>query len=87
MHKNDFMSTINKDFGSGGMFCTLTDVDLGNYLLEKVTTFMSSPSYRVLMAVANVGQQKVNPPIYLLSQDVSYNATIIVAMANHFHFR
>ncbi len=79
MHKNDFMSTINKGFGSGGMFCTLTDVDLGNYLLEKVTTFMSSPSYRILTAVANVGQQNVNPPVYLLSQDVS---AVIVAMAN-----
>ena len=79
MHKNDFMSTINKGYGFGGMFCKLTDVDLGNYLLEKVTTFMSSPSYRILTAVANVGQQNVNPSVYLLSQ---YISAVIVAMVN-----
>ena len=40
MHKNEFVQSINLGFKSGGMFCTLSDGDLGNYLLNKVMDFM-----------------------------------------------
>lgn len=73
MHKNDFMLAINSGFGSGGMFCTLSDVDLGNYLLGKVMEFMADPHVRVLSAVQNVGQQDSDPPIFLLASEVCYN--------------
>ena len=72
MHKNDFMQAINIGFGSGGMFCTLTDVDLGNYLLGKVMEFMAGGQARTLSAVQNVGQQDCDPPIFLLSSEVKH---------------
>ncbi len=71
MHKNDFVQAINTGFSSGGMFCTLSDVDLGNYLLEKVMDFMKEDQPRTLQAVCNVGQQETTPPIYVLSPEVS----------------
>ena len=71
MHKNDFVSAINTGFISGGMFCTLSDGDLGNYLLSKVMEFMKQDHIRTLKAVKNVGQQDCNPPIFVLSPDVS----------------
>ena len=52
------------------MFCTLSDVDLGNYLLEKVMDFMNEPNPRTLKAVSNVGQQETSPPIFILSPEV-----------------
>ena len=70
MHRIDFMLAINESFGRGGMFCTLSDVELGNHLLLKVKDFMNSKSPRVLKAVQNVGQQDVHPPIFLLSPEV-----------------
>lgn len=70
MHKNEFVQAINAGFSSGGMFCTLSDVDLGNYLLEKVMDFMKEPHPRTLKAVSNVGQQDTSPPIFVLSPEV-----------------
>ena len=67
MHKTDL---INRSFVSGGMFCTLSDVDLENYLLEKVMSFMRMPQPRVLAAVENIGQQDGDPPVFLLSPEV-----------------
>lgn len=72
MHKTEFISAINTSFGSGGMFCTLSDVDLGNYLLDKVNTFMNpSNNPRILSAVENIGlQSDKEPPVYVLSPEV-----------------
>ena len=70
MHKNEFVQAINSGFRSGGMFCTLTDTDLGNYLLEKVMEFMGTDQPRTLQAVENVGQQAVDPPVFALSPQV-----------------
>ena len=70
MHKNEFVQAINSGFRSGGMFCTLTDTDLGNYLLEKVMEFMGTDHPRTLQAVENVGQQAVDPPVFALSPQV-----------------
>ena len=77
MHKNEFVQEINSVFSSGGMFCTLSDVDLGNYLLEKVMEFMQEPQPRTLQAVCNVGQQDVSPPVIVLSPEVSYNNYLV----------
>lgn len=71
MHKNEFVQAINAGFSSGGMFCTLSDVELGNYLLEKVMDFMKDSDPRTLQAVCNVGQQDGNPPVFVLSPEVS----------------
>ena len=70
MRKNDFVQAINTGFQSGGMFCTLSDSDLGTYLLKKVMEFMDKDNRRVLRAVQNLGQQDTNPPVYILSQEV-----------------
>ena len=70
MHKNEFVQAINTGFSCGGMFCTLLDVDLGNYLLEKVMEFMKNRRPRTLQAVCKVGQQDTTPPIYALSPEV-----------------
>ena len=73
MRKNDFIHMINSGFGSGGMFSTLSDADLGNYLLGKVMQFMSGGQARTLSAVQNVGQQDGDPPIFLLSSEVCFS--------------
>ena len=70
MRKTDFIMAINQYFGSGGMFCTLSDIELGNYLLKKVLEFMKAPKPRVLTAVETVGQQDVDPPVFLLPAEV-----------------
>ena len=51
MHKNDFIQAVNRSFGSGGMFCTLTDVELGNYLLQKVKSKCTPVGHRLLTSV------------------------------------
>ena len=71
MHKNEFVSAINTGFNCGGMFCTLTDVDLGNFLLKKVMEFMGENEPQTLIAVRNVGQQQeLTPPVYVFSPEV-----------------
>lgn len=70
MHKNEFIHAINASFGSGGMFCTLTDIELGNYLLKKVMSFMGQDRPRTLTAVRHIGQQECSPPIFVLSPEV-----------------
>ena len=70
MHKSEFIQTINSAFHSGGMFCTLSDSDLGNYLLGKVMEFMGEPQPRKLTAVTNIGRQDTIPPVYVLSSHV-----------------
>ena len=80
MHKSDFIQAINRSFGSGGMFCTLSDVELGNYLLHKVMEFMKTNQPRILTAVENVGQQDVDPPVFLLSPEVTYMFTMFVVL-------
>ena len=72
IHKLDFIQAINKSFGSGGMFCTLSDVGLGNYLLQMVIDFMKTTEPKILTAVENVGQQDQDPPVFLLSSKVCY---------------
>lgn len=76
MHKNEFVQAINSGFNCGGMFCTLSDVDLGNYLLKKVMEFMSASNPHTLKAVRNIGQQTTNPPVFVLSPEV-YVAIIV----------
>lgn len=72
MHKNEFVQAINNGFHSGGMFCTLSDADLGNYLLLKVMDFTGGDRPpRTLRAVKTVGQQDVNSSIFVLSSQVS----------------
>lgn len=44
MKKNEFIQVINVGFNSGGMFCTLSDSELGHHLLEKVMDFMKNPT-------------------------------------------
>jgi len=80
MHKNEFVQAINSGFHSGGMFCTLSDTDLGNYLLEKVMEFMGTDQPRTLQAVENVGQQAVDPPVFALSPQVCDNTFVIVSI-------
>lgn len=70
MHKSEFIQTINSAFHSGGMFCTLSDSDLGNYLLHKVMEFMREDQPRKLTAVKNIGLQDTIAPVYVLSSDV-----------------
>lgn len=70
MHKNEFVQAINSGFNCGGMFCTLSDVDLGNYLLKKVMEFMSENEPHTLIAVRNVGQQEFKPPVFVISPEV-----------------
>ena len=55
MHKTEFIQTINIAFKSGGMFCTLSDGELRNYLLGKVMEFMKEEEPRKLTAVGNIG--------------------------------
>ena len=55
------------------MFCTLSDCELGNYLLAKVMEFMKEEEPRKLAAVANIGFQDTISPVYVLSPDVCYN--------------
>ena len=76
MHKSEFIQTINLAFNSGGMFCTLSDTELGNYLLAKVMEFMAEPTPRILQAVKNIGLQDTIPPVYVLSSDVSLKCDI-----------
>ena len=71
------MAAINSSFGSGGMVCTLSDVDLGIYVIKKVTEFMTEPSHRVLTSVGNVGQQECDPPIWVLRAEVCLSFTVI----------
>ena len=78
MHKSDFIQAINRSFGSGGMFCTLSDSDLGNYILSKVMQFMSTSQPRILAAVKSVGQQDSDPPMFLLSTEVRYLMLLIL---------
>ena len=70
MHKNEFIPAVNRAFGSGGMFCTLTDAESSNYLMAKVMAFMRDPRHRILKAVKHVGQQEGFPPIFILSAEV-----------------
>lgn len=70
MTKREFVQTINTGFNSGGMFCTLSDADLGNYLLGKVLEFMKEDGRRTLKAVPYVGQQDTTPPVFVLSPEV-----------------
>ena len=70
MHKTEFIQTINIAFKSGGMFCTLSDGELGNYLLGKVMEFMKEEEPRKLTAVGNIGLQDAVSPVYVLSTDV-----------------
>ena len=72
MHKSEFIQTINAAFHAGGMFCTLSDGELGNYLLGKVMNFMKGDSPRTLVAVENIGQQDVNNPVFILSPEVCF---------------
>ena len=72
MHEIEFVQAINHGFCSGGMFCTLSDVDLGSYLLSKVMEFMRTNRPRTLKAVLNIGQQDSTPPVYILSPKVRY---------------
>ena len=52
MHRNEFVQAINSVFLREECFVyTLLDVDLGNYLLEKVMEFMQEPQPRTLQAV------------------------------------
>ena len=71
MHKNELIHTINSAFGSGGMFCTLTDIALGNYLLKKVINFMGQDQLHTLRAVRHIGQQEGFLPIFVLSPEVN----------------
>ena len=71
MHKSEFIQTINMAFKSGGMFCTLSDCELGNYLLGKVMEFMKEDEPRKLTAVGNIGLQDTVSPVYVLSPEVS----------------
>ena len=71
MHMSEFIHAINGAFGSGGMFCTLTDIELGNYLLKKVMNFMGQDRPHTLRAVRHIGQQEGSPPIFVLSPEVS----------------
>ena len=71
MHKNEFVQAINHGFKSGGMFCTLSDVEVGNYLLGKVMDFMGGQDTRTLQTVGHVGQQEGTPSIFVLSAEVS----------------
>lgn len=70
MKKTEFIQAINTGFNSGGMFCTLSDSELGHYLLGKVMDFMKEPDKRILRAVSNIGQQDTNPPVFVLSPEV-----------------
>ena len=65
------MATINSNFGSGGLLCTLSDAELGQFILRKVMDFMTQPGHRVLQAVETIGQQDVHPPVFVLSAEVS----------------
>lgn len=73
MKKNEFVQAINTGFNSGGMFCTLSDSELGNYLLGKVMDFMKNGEIQTLKAVRNIGQQDTNPPVFVLSPEVGQN--------------
>jgi len=53
------------------MFCTLTDIKLGNYLLKKVMNFMGQDRPHTLRAIRHIGQQEGSPPIFVLSPEVS----------------
>ena len=53
MHKTDFVQAINSGFHSEGMFCTLSDSDLGNYLLGKVMVFMQQQEPRIRASQIN----------------------------------
>ena len=70
MHISEFIQTINAAFHARGMFCTLSDGELGNYLLEKVMNFMKGDSPHTLLAVKNIGQQDVNNLVFILSLQV-----------------
>lgn len=70
MHKNEFVQAINSGFSSGGMFCILSDGELGNFLFGKVMEFMKDENPKTLQAVANIGLQKINLPIYVFSSKV-----------------
>ena len=74
MHKNEFVQSINQGFVSGGMFCTLSDVELGNYLLKKVMEFMNEQNPRTLKTVGHVGQQEGTPATFVLSPEVQLKA-------------
>lgn len=70
MKKSDFIQAINSGFNSGGMFCYLSDSELGSYLLKKVMTFMDQKEKRILKAVKNIGQQDTTPPVFIFSSEV-----------------
>jgi len=80
MHKNEFIPTVNRAFGSGGMFCTLTDVELTNYLMTKVMAFMKEPQHRILTAVGHVGQQEGSPSVFILSAEVIPQLNLIYTL-------
>ena len=54
----------------------------GNYLLEKVNTFMNpSNNPRVLSAVENIGlQSEKEPPVYVLSLEVKFHVNLCACM-------
>ena len=52
------------------MFCTLSDGELGNYLLGKVMEIMKEEEPQKLTAVGNIGLQDAVSPVYVLSTDV-----------------
>ena len=76
MHKTEFIQTINSAFNSGGILCTLSDSDLGNYLLGKVMDLMRKNQPRKLTAVKNIKLQDTTPPVYVLSSDVYHSSEI-----------
>ena len=80
MHKPDFVQAINSGFHSGGMFCTLSDSDLGKYLLGKVMAFMQQQEPRIIQAVSCLGQQDGSSPYFILSPEVqkSHVCTTII---------
>ena len=80
MHRNEFVQAINHGFNSGGMFCTLSDVDMGNYLLGKVMEFMGEQDPRTLQTVGHVGQQEGIHPTFVLSAEVSVLCKYLVLM-------
>ena len=63
------MKYLNSAFGSGGMFCTLSDSDLNDYVMHKAT---DTEGLRILQAVVTIGYQESDhgPPIYVLSPEV-----------------
>uniref|UniRef100_A0A1X7VJI6 Uncharacterized protein n=1 Tax=Amphimedon queenslandica TaxID=400682 RepID=A0A1X7VJI6_AMPQE len=73
VNKGEFMASINSSFGSGGMICTLSDLDLGNFVIQKVTEFMMRPNCTILASVSNIGGLNSDPPVWILNSDLHLN--------------